>query len=168
MKVFIRSQIMFTWFRLKMMQKLKKKLKIRKWEMISGSKWLCCLILVFEHTFWTFSSFLFLRLVMSLVRFLVSSIFFQVFISSCLRRAIRLANSCASRSMLIQIKKLGLPRCVWQEATARSSKHLLFSSLLRISQALHLLLVDRVLVVAHSWIRLLLVCHWLLRSVHII
>ena len=53
------------------------------------------------HTFCTFSSFLFLRLVMSLVRFFVSSIFFQVFISSCLSRAILLANSCASLSMLI-------------------------------------------------------------------
>ena len=44
-------------------------------------------------TFWTFSSFLFFKPEMSLVLFLVSSIFFQVFISSCFRRAIRLANS---------------------------------------------------------------------------
>ena len=51
-------------------------------------------------TFWTFSSFLFLRFVISPVLFLVSSIFFQVFISSCLRRAIRFARSWASRSML--------------------------------------------------------------------
>jgi len=37
---------------------------------------------------------------MSVVFFLVSSIFFQVFISSCLSRAIRLARSWASRSSL--------------------------------------------------------------------
>ena len=53
-----------------------------------------------EHTFCILSSFLFLRLRISLVLFLVSSIFFHVLISSCLSSAIRLANRRASLSML--------------------------------------------------------------------
>ena len=46
------------------------------------------------------SSLRFFRVKISFVRFLVSSIFFQVFCSSCLRSAIRLAKSWASRSIL--------------------------------------------------------------------
>ena len=51
-------------------------------------------------TFYILSSLRFFKVKISFVRFLVSSIFFQVFCSSCLRRAIRLARSWASLSML--------------------------------------------------------------------
>ena len=51
-------------------------------------------------TFWMRSSLRFLSVRISLVRFFVSSIFFQVFCSSCLSKAIRLANNWASLSML--------------------------------------------------------------------
>ncbi len=52
------------------------------------------------HTFWTLSSLRFLRVWISPVRFLASSIFFQVFISSCFNKAIRLASNWASCSIL--------------------------------------------------------------------
>ena len=52
------------------------------------------------------SSFLFLSETISEVRFLVSSIFFHVFISSCFNRAILLANSWASLSILSKIVQI--------------------------------------------------------------
>lgn len=60
--------------------------------------------------FYALSSFFCLRRCTSVARFLVSSIFFQVFISSCLSRAILFASSWASLSMLKLVnKKLDYP-----------------------------------------------------------
>ena len=69
------------------------------------SKIFCTCQITFKLTFYTLSSFLFLRVVISPVRFLVSSIFFQVLNSSYLRRAILFASNCASLSILT-FKKL--------------------------------------------------------------
>ena len=57
---------------------------------------------IFSIFAWTFSLFLCLSLKTSEALFLVSSIFFQVFTSSCFRRAIRFANSQASLSTLFK------------------------------------------------------------------
>jgi hypothetical protein len=69
---------------------------------------------------------------MSEVRFLVSSIFFQVFISSCFSNAILLASSWASRSML--------------DSSQVGMKNLLLSALLDFGEVLDLALVGGVLV----------------------
>ena len=59
---------------------------------------------IFSIFAWTFSLFLCLSLKTSEALFLVSSIFFQVFTSSCFRRAIRFAKSWASLSTLFKGK----------------------------------------------------------------
>jgi hypothetical protein len=63
---------------------------------------------IHKLTFYSFSSLRFLMSVISLALFLVSSIFFQVFISSCLSKAMRFANSCASFSSLYGLIILGV------------------------------------------------------------
>ena len=110
-------------------------------------------------TFWTFSSFLFLRPVMSPVLFLVSSIFLHVFISSCFKRAIRLASNWASRSILqvkIKVSKMisnaviGLVRISNQMLELIESlsmkNDLLFSSLFNFRQTLKVCLISSLIV----------------------
>ena len=103
-------------------------------------------------TFQTLSSFLFLSPEISVVLFLVSSIFFHVFISSYFKRAIRLASNQASLSILQNLK-------LDQNSSQRVSIDfisylhdifdLLLSSLLSVSQALHFLFICSLLSCSH-------------------
>ena len=108
------------------------------------------LLTVFSLTFWILSSLRFFRVRISPVLFLVSSIFFHVFISSCLRRAIRLARSYASLSMLRHHKNgqgLKHSSCAGFATPMKYGKYLLFASLLSLSKRKCLLLHDLLLTI---------------------
>lgn len=76
-------------------------LSLRIWRILERFCWdTICSYCIFSIFSWIFSLLRCLSLITSPARFFVSSIFFQVFISSCLRRAIRLASNWASLSTL--------------------------------------------------------------------
>ena len=103
-------------------------------------------------TFQTLSSFLFLSPEISVVLFLVSSIFFHVFISSYFKRAIRLASNQASLSILQNLKldqNSSQRVLIYFISYLHDIFDLLLSSLLSVSQALHFLFICSLLSSSH-------------------
>ena len=95
-----------------------------------------CKIIKTRHTLVILSSLRFLRVRISFVRFLVSSIFFHVFISSYFSSAIRFANNKASLSIL-QINSKRVVRLL-KEKRRYKKAHLLFTSFLDLGKGVRL------------------------------